>query len=173
MKYLNLILCLCLPYFVPAQIFKGLPTGKERIESSRKDFEREVLQLVNKERKKRKLKALLWNTQLAYAARYHAKDMATDEYFDHSTKDRLPNGRHKTICDVFERLDKFSEARIFSSAENIAAGENTPKQVMKSWMSSKLHKRNILDKEAKYIGIGYVEIRGSYYEDYWVQCFGL
>jgi uncharacterized protein YkwD len=173
MKYLNYILCLCLPYLVSAQIFEGMPTGKEKVETSRSEFEKEVLQLVNKERKKRKLKALLWNKQLAYSARYHAKDMATDNYFDHYTMDKLPNGKHKKICDVFERMDKFSEARIYSCAENIAAGNKTPKQVMKSWMSSRIHRANILDKETKYIGIGYIEMKGSYYGEYWVQCFGL
>ncbi|MDC0231399.1 CAP domain-containing protein, partial [Aureispira] len=111
--------------------------------------------------------------QLAYSARYHAKDMATDNYFDHYTKDQLPNGKHKNICDVFQRMDNFSEARIFSNAENIAAGKKTPKQVIKSWMTSKVHRRNILDKDSKYIGIGYIEMKDSYYGDYWVQCFGL
>ena len=173
MKYLKFILCLCLPFFVNAQIFKGIPTGEEKIESSRPEFENEVLGLVNKERKKRRLKALLWNTQLSYAARYHAKDMATDNYFDHYTMDRLPNGKHKKICDVFERMDNFSEAKIYSCAENIAAGKRTPKQVMKDWMTSRVHRNNILDKEIKYIGVGYIELKGSYYGDYWVQCFGL
>ena len=99
--------------------------------------------------------------------------MATDNYFDHYTKDQLPNGKHKNICDVFQRMDNFSEARIFSNAENIAAGKKTPKQVIKSWMTSKVHRRNILDKNSKYIGIGYIEMKDSYYGDYWVQCFGL
>ena len=45
------IFTLTLP-FCNAQSFKGIPAGNERIESSNKAFEKEVLALVNKERKK-------------------------------------------------------------------------------------------------------------------------
>ena len=173
MRISMLFIMMLLPLYFTAQSFKGMPTGKEKIESSRAGFEKEVLALVNKERKKRGRKPLKWNNQLAYAARYHATDMAVDNYFDHPSQDRRRNGSHKTICNVFERMDKFVSNNIFSRAENIAVGEKTPTQVMKDWMSSSGHRRNILDKSAKYIGIGYIEVADSEWGEYWVQSFGM
>jgi uncharacterized protein YkwD len=156
-----------------AQVFVGLPSGNEQIASSNASFEQEVLDLVNKERKKRGRKPLIWKKQLAFAARYHAKDMAVDNYFDHPTKDAKKHGRLRNICTVFERMDQFVQGAFFSRSENIAVGEKTPTQVMKDWMSSKGHRRNILDKDAKYIGVGFVQMNGSEWGNYWVQSFGM
>ena len=156
-----------------AQSFVGLPNGNEKIESSNPSFEEEVLLLVNKERKKRGRKPLVWKQKLAFAARYHAKDMAVDNYFDHPTKDAKKRGRLRKICDVFERIDQFVKGAFFSRAENIAVGEKTPKQVMKDWMSSKGHRRNILDKDARFIGVGFIQMKNSEWGTYWVQSFGM
>ena len=169
-----LILCLfALPMLLGAQDFKGKPTGKEKIESTKESFEQAVLALVNKERKKRRRKPLVWNDQLAYAARYHAKDMAVDGYFDHDSKDKRKNGSHKKVCNVFDRMNQFLGKKVFARSENIAVGDPTPEAVMKAWMSSKGHRRNILDKDTKYIGIAYIEVEGSEWRSYWVQNFGL
>jgi len=156
-----------------SQSFKGKPTGKERLPSSNAAFEQEVLRLVNKHRKKRGRQPLAWNDKLAYAARYHAVDMAKDGYFDHATKDRKGKKRHKEVCDLFERMDLFVGKSMFSRAENIAAGMNSPKEVVDEWMNSRTHRKNILDKEAKYLGVGFIRLEGSPYETYWVQSFGM
>ncbi|MCP4442319.1 MAG: CAP domain-containing protein [Aureispira sp.] len=156
-----------------AQDFKGCPTGQERIASSDNTFEKEVLALVNKERKKRNRKALKWNENLAYSARYHAKDMAVDDYFEHESHDRLKNGRLKRTCGIFERIGKFLGKKMFARAENIAVGAMTPAEVVKDWMTSKGHRKNILDKEAKYLGVGYIQDSDSEWGTYWVQCFGM
>ena len=39
-------------------------------------------------------------------------------------------------------------------AENIAYGQNTADEVMKSWMKSSGHRQNILNKKFTYMGIG-------------------
>jgi len=173
MKYLLLILCLFFSLIIMAQDFKGIPSGDEKISSSKKSFEEELLTLVNQERAKRRRKPLILNEQLTYAARYHAMDMAVDNYFDHESKDQRTNGSHKKICSVFERIDLFVKGSIFARAENIAIGEQSPEQVMDAWMSSKGHRNNILDKEAKYIGLAYIYIEDSQWGGYWVQSFGL
>ena len=172
MKNLLIILLFSLPFILAAQSFKGEPTGNEKIESSKTSFEQKVLELVNLERKKRNRAPLKWNNQLAYAARYHAKDMAVDNYFDHPSQDQRKNGSHKQICGPFERMDKFIKNGVYARAENIAVGERSPEEVMRDWMSSKGHRRNILDKEAKYLGVGYIEMEGSEWGNYWVQSFG-
>lgn len=53
----------------------------------------------------------------------------------------------------------------FAVGENIARGQLTPKQVMKEWLASPSHKKNILRSEFEETGVGV-------YGDVWVQKFG-
>lgn len=173
MKYLFLGLLLSFSLIGMAQDFKGIPSGEEKISSSNESFEQELLALVNKERAKRRRKPLTLNKSLTNAARYHAMDMAVDNYFDHDSKDQRKNGSHKKVCDVFDRMKRFLNGGIFARAENIAVGGKSAEQVMRDWMSSKGHRVNILDKDTKYIGLAYVYVEGSQWGTYWVQSFGL
>lgn len=111
----------------------------------------EVLELVNQERQAAGLSPLVMNQSLLDTAMQRAAE--TSAFFSHSR----PDG---TSC--------FS-ANPLMIAENIAAGQRTPEDVMNSWMNSSGHKANILSGRAKTIGIGCFEIGGYVY---WVQCFG-
>lgn len=173
MKYVFIGLLLFFSFIGFSQDFKGTPTGNEKVSSSKESFEQKLLTLVNQERAKRRRKPLVLNESLTYAARYHAMDMAVDNYFDHETKDQRNNGSHQKICSVFERMNYFVKNDIFARAENIAVGEQSPEQVMRDWMSSKGHRNNILDKDTKYIGLAYIYVEGSQWGGYWVQSFGL
>ncbi|OJJ22016.1 hypothetical protein BKI52_08225 [marine bacterium AO1-C] len=148
-----------------AQPFRGCAKGTEYVKPINASFEKEVLRLVNVERKKRGLQPLTWNEEMARAARYHAADMAHDNYFDHASYDP---GKRKA-CKTFERIRKFGAG----SAENIAAGSSTPEGVMRQWMNSAGHKRNILSKGSKSLGIGYYYKPGlkNNWRHYWVQNF--
>ena len=53
--------------------------------------------------------------------------------------------------------------------ENIAYGQNSPEDVMNSWMNSSGHRANILNAEFEEIGVG-CYVKGS--RKYWVQLFG-
>lgn len=56
-----------------------------------------------------------------------------------------------------------------TAAENLAAGQRTPKEVVNAWMNSPGHRANILKKEVSEIGVGYVN--GGKYGHYWTQMF--
>ncbi len=172
MNKLLVLIFLCSATYSFAQHFEGIPSGTERIASSNHQFEKKVLALVNKIRKKRHKKPLKWNESLAHAARYHAMDMAQDKYFEHDTQDLQKNGSHKKVCDSFVRMDKFVDDNVFASAENIQAGADTPEEVVMAWMKSRGHRRNILAKGARYLGVGYIYLEESPYQIYWVQNFG-
>lgn len=143
-------------------ITQGIPTGQENVPSDNPDFEQRVFQLVNQERAQRGLSEYNWNENLARAARYHALDMATDDYFSHDTMDRV-DGDLKFVCKVCWRTYYFDKS---SAGENIAAGQNTPEQVVADWMASPGHRANILGATFDSIGVGYVK-------GHWVQYFGL
>ena len=56
--------------------------------------------------------------------------------------------------------------------ENIAAGQRTPKEVVRAWMESPGHCKNILNSLFTEIGISFVFDQKSPYKTYWVQAFG-
>lgn len=148
-----------------AGLFRGLPTGREDVPSTNELMEHDVFLLVNRERKARQLAPYKWNENLARAARYHAADMVDGEYFNHDTHDRVKvEGRS-----VLRRVGK-TERRIRAfwpeySGENIAQGQPDAKTVMRSWMSSPGHRRNILSDSSTSLGVGFVH-------GVWVQNFG-
>lgn len=155
-----------------ATAFVGCASGSESVSTYNDAFDKQVVVLVNAERKKRNLKPLTWETHLANAARYHAQDMAMDNYMDHDSHDRKGSSL-KRVCGTFDRIGKFIQgSNVFACAENIAAGSMTPEEVVKGWMKSSGHRTNILNKSAKYIGVGCYQNEKSQYSLYWAQCFG-
>ena len=114
----------------------------------------EVFRLVNAERDGAGLDPYGWSPELYRAAQDHAQDMVDQGYFSHDSLD----GRSFS--------DRAEEAGYpgFPRGENIAAGQQTPEQVMDSWMNSQGHRANILS-DADEIGVGLVDF-------HWVQVFG-
>jgi len=106
---------------------------------------------------------------LDYAARYHAKDMIDDNYFDHSTYDGWGNGVTGAtyVCGWSTRVALYSSG---VGGENIAGGYGTPAAAMDGWMGSSGHKSNLLNTGHREIGVGYAA--GGYWRSYWVQDFG-
>ncbi|WHT20331.1 CAP domain-containing protein [Crossiella sp. CA-258035] len=122
--------------------------------------EQSVRELVDAERAKAGCAALRWDDRLATAARKHSADMAAKNYFAHESQDgRSPSDRVK------------AEGYPGGAGENIAAGQNSPEAVMKSWMNSPGHRANILNCGYKALGVGLH--KGGSYRFYWTQNFGL
>jgi len=134
----------------------------------RADYEQEVVERVNDIRAANGLPPLRRVVELDQAARYHAADMAQDDYFDHHSYDRS-GGSLVRACDWSARIQSYYTSWN-SLAENIAAGQADPEDVMNSWMNSSGHRANILSNGNWEIGVGYSE--GGAYRRYWVQDFG-
>lgn len=121
--------------------------------------EARVFELTNAERATHGCPALAADDRLAAAARAHSADMAARDYFDHVSQD----GR--------SFVDRVKAAGYPSpGAENIAAGQRTPEDVVKGWMDSPGHRANILNCGLKALGVGLA--RGGSYGRYWTQNFG-
>ncbi len=119
-------------------------------------YKSEIVRLVNEERKKVGAKPLqLWPENDAYAAK-RADEIVSK--FSHTR----PNG---SSC--FSGLTNYKAA-----GENIAAGANNPQKVMKQWMNSPGHKKNILNPTFDSISVGIKFSQNSKYGWYWVQLFG-
>lgn len=133
------------------------------------DFEAQVAQLVNAERAKQNLPPLKVLSALTAAARHHAMDMAVDNYFSHDSMDSA-GGQLTLACGTFDRISLWYKG--WSNAgENIAAGFNSPQQVMDGWMKSDGHRANILNPNYTELGVGYYSGSGQF-PAYWVQDFG-
>ena len=114
-------------------------------------YAKEVITLVNQERAKAGLPALVADTELSGNAKTRAAECAVN--FSHTR----PNGK---------QWYTINEQRC--NGENIAQGQPTPAQVVANWMTSKTHRENILNKNFKYIGVGCFT-KGN--NTYWVQIF--
>jgi len=119
----------------------------------------QILSRVNAERAKAGCKAVVLDPRLAAAAAGHAQDMATNNYFSHTSRD----GR--TFVDRIK-----AQGYPVPRSENIAAGQPTVTAVMDAWMASAGHRANILDCSA--VAMGAASANGGSYGIYWVQDFG-
>ena len=124
-----------------------------------KSTEQQVIDLTNQERAQQGLPALKENWQLSRVARYKSRDMAAKGYFSHNSP---------TYGSPFNMMRDFNVS-YRRAAENIAAGQSTPEQVVNGWMNSPGHRKNILDPNLKQIGVGYA--KGGSYGHYWTQMF--
>jgi uncharacterized protein YkwD len=128
--------------------------GNSRVEGA-------VVSLVNREREhagcRQKLRA---DGRLRTAARAHSADMAVRDFFSHTGSDgSSPNDRMRQAG--YDR----------PLAENIARGQRSAQEVVGAWMASPEHRRNILDCDARGIGVG-VAVRAGGGEPFWTQDFG-
>lgn len=132
-------------------------------------FEARVVELVNQHRAANgALPPLKRVATLDKAARYHAADLGTDNYFAHDTFDRS-GGSLVRVCGTFDRIRRWYDW--WTAGENIGAGYHTPEEVMTGWMGSDGHRRNILNPNYREIGVGYFSGAGDY-GVYWVQDLG-
>ena len=122
-------------------------------------YAKEVLKLVNAERQKQGLTALTLSGKLTNLATMKSKDMADKKYFSHTSP---------TYGTPYEMLRNYGVSYSYAG-ENIAAGQKTPSEVMKSWMNSSGHRANILSKNYTQLGVGYYT--GGSYGTYWTQMF--
>ena len=118
----------------------------------------EVLNIVNQERRRAGLSPLRLHSQLTAAAQDHSNDMARHNFMSHTGSDGSSFG---------DRLRRHGY-NFRTGAENVAAGQSSVQDVMKSWMNSPGHRNNILGPNYRDIGIA--AARGN--KLYWTQTFG-
>lgn len=104
-----------------------------------------------------------WNGALANAALAHSRDMAENRYFSH----KAMNGQGAA-----ERALQ-AGYRWLRIGENIAAGQDTPAEVVAGWLSSPGHCANIMNGGFTEMGAAYA-VKGERAAGriYWTQVFG-
>ena len=124
-----------------------------------KNVENEVVALVNTERAKQHIQGLDIDWELSRVARTKSCDMANKGYFSHQSP---------TYGSPFDMMKQFG-IKYKGAGENIASGQRTPEEVMKSWMNSQGHRENIMNPTFTHIGVGFCE--GGQYGTMWTQQF--
>lgn len=123
-----------------------------------------VLCLVNRERTKRGLAKAKDRKTLHRAAKWQAKDMLKFAYFDHE--------RPKGGPEFVERVLRFGyadDASSYSLGENLAWASSaiaSPKRIVRLWMESPGHRKNILTRNFRDQSISAVWSDGDVGGDY-------
>ena len=120
--------------------------------------EKEVFDLINKQRTNNGLSALKIDSEVQRVARIKAQDMVDNNYFAHESP---------TYGTPFQMLKSF-KISYKTAGENIA-GNSSNSAAVTAWMNSSGHKANILNGNYNYTGIGVVN--SSKYGKVYVQMF--
>ena len=128
--------------------------AKEKTKLKLSEDEQQLLELTNAERKKADLQPLAPNPALFKAARDHSANMARQEKMAHELDGKNPYMRIKA-----------AGYRYHYAGENVASGDVDLEDVVKGWMASPPHRKNILSPNFTEIGLGLAtsEKREVYY----------
>src|SRR5262249_23833726 len=114
--------------------------------------ERQLLKLVNQERKNAGLEALQWDAQLAEAAELHARLLASHGGLSH---------RFSGEPELAQRVAA-TGARVNAVAENVALADDA-EEVPWALMNSPGHRANIMNPLYNAVGIGVVVFKNRMY----------
>lgn len=130
------------------------------VEPPVKQWEHEVLTLVNKIRVKNGLDQLTWGTTCADPALTRAEE--TIAVYSHTRPD---GSSWSTACPVPNSGG--------TSGENLAVGNAavSPATVVALWMGSESHRANILNPEYTKLAVGFVFDADTRYRTHWSQIF--
>lgn len=104
---------------------------------------------------------LTLNSRLNSAAQSHARDMASANYFSHIGRDGSTVGDRVTRAGYAWR----------AVGENIAAGQRSAEEVVRGWLESPGHCKNIMSGAYTQLGVGFSTNTAARYQTYWVQNF--
>lgn len=139
------------PTHTPTPEPSPTPTRELEIsEISLSPWEKEMYQAIQELRKERNLPALELSSSLTEIARQRSLDMATRNYFSHTTPEELM---------VFDLLDQTGNYYPYAGENlartNINEPEEAVQEIMEDFLESGTHRRNLLRPEFSLIGIGY------------------
>ena len=126
--------------------------------TSMNNDEKEVFDLINKQRAQNGLSPLKENSELQRVARIKAQDMVNNNYFSHTSP---------IYGSPFDMMKSF-KISYNTAGENIA-GNSSNSSAVTAWMNSSGHRANILNSSFNQTGIGVVT--GSKYGKIYVQMF--
>jgi uncharacterized protein YkwD len=135
--------------------------AKEKAKFQSTKDERELIELINKERAKEKLPALKPNSILNKVARAHSANMAKQGKMEHVLDKKTPSDR---VLGAGYDYGKISENIAWSDTAKAPLTA-----IVKGWMDSKTHRVNILSDKVTETGLGIA--KNDKGEVYYTQVF--
>ncbi len=133
----------------------------EYTKSAMRDIELIVYDLTNSVRVRNMEAVLSWSSSAALSSRKHSIDMAEHDFFDHINPAGWKPGERMMAEGISYQ----------SSGENIIAGYGTAILSNHGWFNSTGHRRNMLNPDFRYLGVGFTYLPDSTYETYITQNF--
>lgn len=137
------------------------PVSYSAARASADALERRVIVLTNRQRTARGCRALSYQSNLHVAARRHTSLMARQQTMSHRLRGEAGLG---------QRITAAGYTRWSLVAENVARGFDSAESVVRAWMASPGHRRNILNCRLRHIGVGVSLAHGQIW---WTQNFGV
>ena len=150
---ISVFFVMSVPSFAKSDLFNHVATTQLTCEEAR------FVKLINLYRLQLHLSVLGVAGPGVEAARWHAFNMGSFGYFDHTE----PNGRT-----AFERMASFNYP---GQAENIAAGNSDAGKTFCQWRLSAGHDRNMRGINWTTLSIGEAAVSSSQYKYYWSSGF--
>jgi uncharacterized protein YkwD len=122
-------------------------------------FEYQLFDLTNASRVNHQLPILTWDEHIQETARKHSTDMALNQYFSHTNLDGES---------PFDRFDE-DQVAFHIAGENLAYGQFSSIFAHEGLMNSMGHRKNILQKDFEYLGVGVAFNKAS--QPYFTQNF--
>jgi uncharacterized protein YkwD len=138
------------------------PSTPSTVASTLGKTESRIFDLINVERRRQGLPALVYNPELDRMAKIQAQNMAHFQKMAHV----IPESSLPTLSDRARNVG-YPYARL---AENVALGYPNAETVVEGWMASKGHRANILQHDVEETGIGVA--RSAAGGLYYCQVFG-
>jgi uncharacterized protein YkwD len=138
------------------------PSSPSTAPSTLGKTESRIFDLINAERRRQGLPALVYNPELDRMAKIQAQNMAHFQKMAHV----IPESSLPTLSDRARSVG-YPYARL---AENVALGYPNAETVVEGWMASKGHRANILQHDVEETGIGVA--RSAAGGLYYCQVFG-
>lgn len=129
--------------------------------SANLSYLQEVLALTNEVRAEVGAAPLVLDETLSRAACARAAEIAYHNFFSHTR----PDG-----TDCFSVFGLYG-ITYNACGENIAAGQQSPQEVVEGWKNSPGHYANMISTNFTKLGVGYVKSESFSYETSWVQMF--
>lgn len=153
----------CAEELAPASgLIAGYSVGPCTTPAGEEELANRVIQLINEERARAGLGPVQPNEQLTRAAQEYACRMIEAGFFAHVDPITGEEPKHRVTSAGYAWR---------GLGENLAAGQQSPEQVVRDWMNSTNgHRENILMPDWQDVGVG-VRMGGEY-GVYWVLEFG-
>lgn len=131
-------------------------------------WQEQMLNSVNALRSQKSLSQLRLCKPLTISAQKYAETMARQNFFAHEGQDGSTIGTRIKSAGY----DWTNSSTGSMVAENIAAGQQSVREVMKNWTKSVGHYKNMVEPKFTHVGFGKSTNKRSKYGSYWVQNFG-